>query len=106
MTIEFRNRLLALLAPIFWSLTGLVIRLLEESDEWQINFYRSSSLALFLLVYLVLKYRSNFWQVIRVSGRKAMLGDIATLTGGQAIFKDLGIDLESVKLSDLGHCDV
>ena len=24
--------------------------------------------------------------------RKAMLGDIATLTGGQAIFKDLGID--------------
>lgn len=74
MTIEFRNRLLALLAPIFWSITGLVIRLLEESDEWQINFYRSSSLALFLLVYLVLKYRSNFWQVIRVSGRKAMLG--------------------------------
>ena len=35
--------------------------------------------------------------------RKAMLGDIATLTDGQAIFKDLGIDLESVKLSDLGR---
>jgi chaperonin GroEL len=34
--------------------------------------------------------------------RKAMLGDIATLTGGQAIFKDLGIQLESVKVSDLG----
>ena len=31
--------------------------------------------------------------------RKAIMGDIATLTGGQAIFKDLGIDLESVKLS-------
>lgn len=35
--------------------------------------------------------------------RKAMLGDIAVLTGGQPIFKDLGIDLESVKLSDLGR---
>jgi chaperonin GroEL len=35
--------------------------------------------------------------------RKAMLGDLAVLTGGQAIFKDLGIDLESVKLSDLGR---
>ena len=35
--------------------------------------------------------------------RKAMLGDIATLTGGKAIFKDLGIDLESVKMSDLGR---
>jgi chaperonin GroEL len=34
--------------------------------------------------------------------RKAMLGDIATLTGAQAIFKDLGVTLDSVKLSDLG----
>ena len=34
--------------------------------------------------------------------RKAMLGDIAVLTGGTAIFKDLGIQLDSVKLSDLG----
>jgi len=34
--------------------------------------------------------------------RKAMLGDIAVLTGAQAIFKDLGVTLESVKLSDLG----
>jgi chaperonin GroEL len=36
--------------------------------------------------------------------RKAMMGDIATLTNGKAIFKDLGIDLENVKLSDLGRC--
>ena len=34
--------------------------------------------------------------------RKAMLGDIATLTGATAIFKDLGVQLDSVKLSDLG----
>ena len=34
--------------------------------------------------------------------RKAMLGDLATLTAATAIFKDLGIDLESVKLADLG----
>jgi chaperonin GroEL len=34
--------------------------------------------------------------------RKAMLGDIAALTGANAIFKDLGVTLESVKLSDLG----
>jgi len=35
--------------------------------------------------------------------RKAILGDIATLTAAKPIFKDLGIDLESVKLSDLGR---
>jgi len=35
--------------------------------------------------------------------RKAMLEDIAVLTGGKAIFKDLGIKLESVELKDLGQ---
>ena len=35
--------------------------------------------------------------------RKAMLEDIAILTGGKAIFKDLGIDLEKVELSELGR---
>jgi len=34
--------------------------------------------------------------------RKAMMGDIGVLTGATPIFKDLGIDLESVKLTDLG----
>lgn len=35
--------------------------------------------------------------------RKAMLEDIAVLTGGRVISEDLGIKLESVKLEDLGH---
>ncbi|NLX05216.1 MAG: chaperonin GroEL [Phycisphaerae bacterium] len=35
--------------------------------------------------------------------RKAMLGDIATLTGGQMISEDLGIKLENVELSQLGQ---
>ena len=34
--------------------------------------------------------------------RKAMLEDIATLTGGRAITEDLGIKLENIKLDDLG----
>jgi chaperonin GroEL len=34
--------------------------------------------------------------------RKAMLEDIAILTGGRAIFEDLGIQLENVQLKDLG----
>jgi len=35
--------------------------------------------------------------------RKAMLEDIAILTGGRAITEDLGIKLENVKLDDLGR---
>jgi len=37
--------------------------------------------------------------------RKAMMEDIATLTGGRAFFKDLGIKLETVKTSDLGTAE-
>jgi chaperonin GroEL len=35
--------------------------------------------------------------------RKAMLQDIAILTGGQAVFEDLGVKLENVKITDLGR---
>ncbi|MFO1020974.1 MAG: chaperonin GroEL [Planctomycetales bacterium] len=35
--------------------------------------------------------------------RKAMLQDLAIMVGGQAIFEDLGIQLENVQLADLGR---
>jgi len=37
--------------------------------------------------------------------RKAMLEDIATLTGARAIFKDLGVKLEAIKIEDLGTAE-
>jgi chaperonin GroEL len=36
--------------------------------------------------------------------RKAMLQDIAILTGGQAVSEELGIKLESITVKDLGTC--
>ncbi len=36
--------------------------------------------------------------------RKAMLQDIAILTGGQVISEDLGVKLENVTVQDLGRC--
>ena len=35
--------------------------------------------------------------------RKAMMEDIAILTGGKAIFEDLGIKLENIEMGDLGR---
>src|SRR5215469_5467415 len=61
------------------------------------------------LATLVLNKLKGILQVAAVKApgygdrRKAMLEDIATLTKGKAIFKDLGIKLESVQLSDLGR---
>ncbi|MBT3218524.1 MAG: chaperonin GroEL [Proteobacteria bacterium] len=37
--------------------------------------------------------------------RKAMLGDIATLTNSKAVMEDLGIKLDSLTLSDLGRAE-
>ena len=35
--------------------------------------------------------------------RKAMLEDIAILTGGEVITEDLGLDLKSADITQLGH---
>ncbi|MDR1484908.1 MAG: chaperonin GroEL [Planctomycetaceae bacterium] len=35
--------------------------------------------------------------------RKAMLGDIAILTAANAVYKDLGVQLDAVKMTDLGR---
>jgi len=35
--------------------------------------------------------------------RKAMLGDIAVLTGAEAIFKDLGVEMETISIKQLGQ---
>jgi chaperonin GroEL len=37
--------------------------------------------------------------------RKAMLADIATLTGGEAVFEDLGIQLENVTVEQFGKAE-
>ncbi len=61
------------------------------------------------LATLVLNKLKGILQVVAVKApgygdrRKAMLEDIAILTGGKAIFKDLGIQLENVQLTDLGR---
>src|SRR5580765_2162512 len=61
------------------------------------------------LATLVLNKLKGILQVCAVKApgygdrRKAMLEDIAVLTGGKAIFKDLGVKVESIQLRDLGR---
>src|SRR5438094_48298 len=61
------------------------------------------------LATLVLNKLKGILQVCAVKApgygdrRKAMLEDIASLTGGRAIFKDLGIQIENLQLRDLGR---
>ena len=53
------------------------------------------------------RLRGSFIAAVKAPGygdrRKAMMEDIAILTGGTAIFETLGIKLDSLKLTDLGR---
>lgn len=61
-----------------------------------------------LATLVVNKLRGTFTAVaVKAPGfgdrRKAMLGDIATLTGGEVITEDLGLELKSTKITQLGR---
>lgn len=61
---EYENRakgvVLVLTAGFFWSFAGLLVRLIEFANQWQILFYRSLMLLVFLLFYLLISRRSQF----------------------------------------------
>ncbi len=72
---------LVLTAGIFWSFAGLAVRLIEFANEWQILFYRSTSLMAFLAVYFLLFKRGRIIATFRDCG---WIGFIAGLSLGIA----------------------
>ena len=71
-----RGVLLVLLAGVLWSGVGLVVRLIEVMTEWQILFYRSLALSLFLLALIALRSRGRMIMVFRDAGWAAVLGGL------------------------------
>lgn len=72
-----RYRLMALAAPVCWSVAGVTVRLMEEAGEWQITFFRSASMALFMLVLLGVRYRRGVIRAIRATGGLGLLAGTA-----------------------------
>lgn len=68
--------LLVFCAGLFWSTQGLAIRLIEASDAWQVLFYRSISLSVFLSVVIFFQYGRGFFGAIRKTGLPGVLGAI------------------------------
>jgi drug/metabolite transporter (DMT)-like permease len=64
----FRGVVLVLLAGVFWSTGGLLVRLIEAAGVWQILFYRSLSLALFLVLVLWLRNWGALLGAFRAAG--------------------------------------
>ena len=70
----------AVVAPIFWSFAGVIVKSLEHATEWQINFYRCGSLALFVSLVILFRYRWSAPGILRSGGLKTLFAG-ALLSG-------------------------
>ena len=75
-----RHYVFAITAPLFWSLAGVVVKSLEQATEWQINFYRCISLAVFVAIVTLIRYRRSTLAVLRAGGFKTVVAG-ALLSG-------------------------
>ena len=66
-----------LAAGVLWSTVGLGIRMIEDAIFWQILFYRSISMSLFLYVVIRLRSKESPFTQIRLTGFPSVLAGIA-----------------------------
>ncbi|ETX06949.1 DMT family transporter [Candidatus Entotheonella palauensis] len=67
-----RGVILVLLAGTFWSISGIVVRLIEHAQPWQIVFYRSLTLMLALTVWISHRHRGQMGSAFRSAGGRAV----------------------------------
>ncbi len=67
---------LVLLAGALWSTLGLVIRFIEAENVWQILFYRSIALSLFLLIIILFDSKNSISNVFKKSGFAGVIGGL------------------------------
>jgi drug/metabolite transporter, DME family len=72
---------LVALAGVFWSVGGLLIRLIEAANAWQIVLYRSLALALTLALIVALRHRGRLVRAFGEAGWNGAAAGVA-LSGG------------------------
>lgn len=72
---------LVLLAGVFWSIGGIIVRLIEAATEWQIVLYRSIALVIMLLAYLALRNPGALGTAFRKAGRTAIVAGLSLAAG-------------------------
>ena len=75
-TLYARGVVLVLLAGVAWSTAGLVIRLMEQADGWQIVFWRSAAMVPTLLLFIALRNGGALAAAFRRAGWNAVVGGL------------------------------
>ena len=73
-----------LTATLFTSTAGIILRLVEQADGWQVLFYRSVSFVAVLLAYIVLRQRRRTLQAFRAVGWPGLATAVALATAFSA----------------------
>jgi drug/metabolite transporter (DMT)-like permease len=60
-------------AMLFTSIAGIVLRLVEEADGWQVLFYRSSALVVTLVPFIAWRYGARTARAFRAIGRTGLV---------------------------------
>ena len=68
-----RGVLLMVGATSCWATAGVMVRNLRLTDGWEITFWRSLFMTLFVLGILLVQYRGAIWQRIKAVGRPGMV---------------------------------
>lgn len=64
-------------AGVLWSTVGLGIRMIQDAEVWQILFYRSISLSLFLFFLILLRSNENPFKQVKRAGRPVVVGGLS-----------------------------
>ena len=94
--------ILVFIAGLCWSTMGLGIRFMEIANVWQILFYRSIALTLFLFIVITLRSSGRPLQVIRKAGLAGIIGGLGLVD----VDASLACLAQDVLLRDFKHGDV
>jgi drug/metabolite transporter (DMT)-like permease len=72
-----RGVLLVLAATLCWSLSGVLVRLLDQAVGWQIILYRSIGLTLVVLAVVATTHRGRVLDAVRAAGWTGVMAGIA-----------------------------
>lgn len=68
---------MVLLAGFFWSLQGLILRMIESAGPWSVLFWRSVGAVLFLSIFIAFSERCSILKRLRQLGRPGLIGGFA-----------------------------